>query len=351
MTVHRPLCEVRDARPPSHARFGGLLRRALRRDDLDVSDCRELSADVYHLTLTTSQPASVVMKRLDPATAHRDCLLALRWLPAVGLADAGPPLLGSACDQDGNTAWSVYEWLDGRFWNPVAPEPDDIDRLVDVVASMHVRFASHPVLAEVRHHGAYFGRDAYAGRLNDAMLALAAARGDPDIRAHLAGALLMDLETAVRCAQETAPALLIRLNEVGGPDTLVHGDLWPKNVVAGAGWLRLIDWDRLGVGPAIYDLSTLLLRLPPTARRRVLDRYLAHIAAAGWPVPTVAEVTYLSTALERARLATLVSWRMLDLLHAPAGPAAAWAAEELRSILTWWHQVDPELDEEKAGVH
>lgn len=350
MTVHQPLPGAREERVPSRSWFGGVIRRALQRDDLDVSGYRALSADVYRLTLTTDRPASVVMKRLDPAVAHRDRLLVRRWLPAVGLADAGPPLLATVCDREGH-AWSVYEWLDGPFRDRVPPEPGDINRLVDVVSSMHVRFAGHPLVAEVRHYGAHLGAGAYIGQLDDAMVALAAARRDARVRAHVAGALLTDLERAVNGAQKEVPTVLTLLREVGGPDTLLHGDLWPQNVAAGPGWLRLIDWDRLGVGPAIYDLSTLLLRLPPAARRRALDRYLTHVVAVGWPLPAVCEVVFLSTAVERARLATLISWRVLDLLQAPDAPAVSWAAGQLRSIRTWWHQVDPRPEEKEAGVH
>lgn len=351
MKVHETNQDTRQAQLPRRVWCGRILRRALHRDDLEVLDCRELSADVYRLTLTTGQPASVVMKRREPGAAHRDRLLVRRWLPAVGLADAGPPLLATVCEQDGDAAWSVYEWLDGRSLDPVWADAGDLDRLVDVVASMHVRFAGHPLMVEVRCNGAYLGRDAYAGQLDDAMLALSAARRDPAARRHLGDALLTDLEDAVRRALEETPALLALLDEIGGPDTLLHGDLWPQNVVAGPGWLRLIDWERLGVGPAIYDLSTLLLRLPRADRRRVLDRYLTHVAAAGWPLPTVDEIVLLTTALERARLATLISWRVLDLLQAPADSAASWAVGRLQSIRTWWHQIDPRPEEEEVGVH
>lgn len=342
MTVHQPRPHVRETGRPSRTSFGDMLRRALHRDALQVSTCRPLSTDVYRLTLTTGQPASVVVKRLDPAAAHRDRLLVRRWLPAVGLAQVGPPLLATICDQGDHGSWSVYEWLDGPF-------PDSaVGRLADVVASLHVRCADHPMLAEVRHHGAYLGWGAYVGQLNDAMLALAAVRRDPGARAHLAEVTLTDLERAVALAQEQAPALLSLLHRVGGPDTVLHGDLWPCNVLAGPGWLRLIDWDRLGVGPAIYDVSTLLLRLPLASRRQLLDRYLSQIAAAGWPLPTVDEVVFLSTALEHARLATLISWRVLDLLRAPAGTVASWAGRELQSIRTWWHQVDPRPEEKET---
>src|SRR2546430_10251857 len=83
---------------------------------------------------------------------------------------------------------------------------------------------------------------------------------------------------------QVAPRLLERLHrlsadasrracvfeEAAGPDTLLHGDLWPINAVVAAGVtpsrVRLVDWDRLGVGPFSYDLSTFLFRFPPDQR-------------------------------------------------------------------------------------
>jgi Ser/Thr protein kinase RdoA (MazF antagonist) len=113
--------------------------------------------------------------------------------------------------------------------------------------------------------------------------------------------------------------------------------------MAGPGWLRLIDWDRAGVGPAVYDLSTLLLRLPPELRRAALDRYLSRVTTAGWPEPTLEGVMVLSSAAEHARLATLVSWRALDLLRSPG--TTTWAVDQLRAVRTWWSQVDPHPSE------
>ena len=84
------------------------------------------------------------------------------------------------------------------------------------------------------------------------------------------------------------------LASVGGPDTLLHGDLWPTNAIVqtrGDGFsVRLIDWDEVGAGPGWYDVSTLLLRfellaspvdpgrLPPSRRPA---RGLAHSAVTG----------------------------------------------------------------------
>jgi hypothetical protein len=350
VTVHEPRHGVGEADRPNRTWFGGLLRQALHRDDLEVSACSRLSRRVYRLTLTSGRPTSVVMKRLDPAAAHRDRLLVQRWLPAVGLADVGPPLLATACDPEGNAAWSIYEELDGHILDPMRPDPGEVGRLIGVVASLHVRFARDPLIAEVRHHGAHLGCGAYVGQLNDAVRALAAVRSHSGVRANLPATLLADLERAVRRAQEGTPSLLALLQSVGGPETVLHGDLWPQNVVAGPGWLRLIDWDRLGVGPGIYDVSTLLLRLPPASRGAVIDRYLACVAAAGWPLPTVDEIVLLSRAAERARLATLITWRVLDLLQASTDVVASWAGGELRSIRRWWNQVDPRPGTRGSGA-
>jgi hypothetical protein len=350
VTVHESCHGVREADRPSRTWFGGLLRRALHQDDLEVSACSRLSRRVYRLTLTGGPPASVVMKRLDPATAHRDRLLVQRWLPTVGLGDVGPPLLATVCDPAGDATWSIYEGLDGHVLDPVRPDADEVGRLVEVVASLHVRFARHPLIAEVRHHGAHLGCGAYVGHLNDTAQALAAVRSHPGVRAQVPASLLADLERAIRRAQQETPSLLALLQRVGGPETVLHGDLWPQNVVAGPGWLRLIDWDRLGVGPAIYDVSTLLLRLPRATRGTVLDRYLAYVAAAGWPLPTVDEIGLLSTAVERARLATLITWRVLDLLQEPTDVVASWAGGELQAIRRWWNQIDPRPEDKGAGA-
>src|SRR5881396_1830851 len=64
--------------------------------------------------------------------------------------------------------------------------------------------------------------------------------------------------------------------QAAGPDTLLHGDVWTINafVIATAGGLRarLVDWDRTGVGPFSYDLSTFLFRFPQAQRRGILER-------------------------------------------------------------------------------
>src|SRR5207249_826009 len=75
----------------------------------------------------------------------------------------------------------------------------------------------------------------------------------------------------------------------GGPETLLHGDLWSINVfvipTAHGPRVRLIDWDHASVGPASYDLSTFLLRLPSQERSWVLEVYREEMSRAGWGLP------------------------------------------------------------------
>src|SRR5687768_1087721 len=54
------------------------------------------AARVYRLHVESDGHArSLVVKRLDPAIARRNQLVTGRWLPAVGLSQCAPPLLGT----------------------------------------------------------------------------------------------------------------------------------------------------------------------------------------------------------------------------------------------------------------
>lgn len=326
---------------PTRRWFTTALRRALARPALTVDRCRPLGGQVYQLALAPGQPDAAVVKRMSLAAAHREQLLAGQWLPAVGLAGAGPPLLATIGEPTGAAAWGVYAWLAGGGLDTAGYPPAQVERLVDLVAALHIRCARHPQLAEVRQHGTALGYDGLAGRLDDAYLALGALDRHAGTRA--AGPVVAALRESLGQARERAQGVGALLREVGGPDTVLHGDLWPCNVMIGPAGPRLIDWDRLGVGPACYDLSTLLLRLPAGLRRGVLDRYLGHLTGAGWTAPTLPEVIRLATAAEHARLATLVSWRVLDVLRSPG--TAEWAIDQLQAIRTWWEQVDPRPQE------
>jgi thiamine kinase-like enzyme len=137
--------------------------------------------------------------------------------------------------------------------------------------------------------------------------------------------------------------------ELGGPDVLLHGDLWTTNVLVcstGNGLhARLIDWDRAGVGPISYDLSTFLYRFPPPARPWILDLYRDDVGHVGWRLPSAAELNLLFTTAEYARLANRVMWAAVALWM----DHVAWGFDELAAFAHWLDVVTPVLPYEHSA--
>ncbi len=222
------------------------------------------------------QPFSLIVKRLEPAIAQRNYLLLTRWLPAVGLAQNGPTLLGVAAERKGQCVWHVYEDLGDWTLQGQSASLPRVKLAVELIAQLHLRFAGHPLLAECRLHGGELGASFFAANVRDAIRSLEALRRAPlelsSDRADLCDRLLDRLG---RLSQEQS-ARAQALEELGGPETLLHGDLWTTNTfvmpVPGGFQARLIDWDHAAVGPISYDLSTFLMRFPS---ERTASRTLA----------------------------------------------------------------------------
>jgi phosphotransferase family enzyme len=298
---------------------------------------------VYRVELAAAPWRSVVLKRLTPAVAQRARLAAERWLPALGLAARCARLLGVAAERSGDVIWHVYEDLgDGTL--AARPDPERVDATVDLVADLHTRAARHPILPDARHHGGGRGMAYFTESVGDGVAALDAllTSGIPvppeqaGVPARLLDRLRRLLADAPRRAQVFEDAAL--------PDTLVHGDLWPINVFVDATpegpCARLVDWDRVAVGPWSYDLSTLLHRLPPAERSRVLQRYRRAVARAGWTLPPPAELSVLFDTAERARYANYLAWPALALVQ----DRAAWGFPELAEVERWFISLDSRLE-------
>jgi thiamine kinase-like enzyme len=139
------------------------------------------------------------------------------------------------------------------------------------------------------------------------------------------------------------PARVRVMREFGGPDVLLHGDLWPKNVVihyqAEHVQARLIDWDRAGVGPISYDLSTFLARFPTRDRPQILDLYRQVVERACWRLPPALVLNQLAETAECARLANCLIWRALAVWEAQA----EWALHDLALIEGWLEKLQPLL--------
>jgi thiamine kinase-like enzyme len=131
--------------------------------------------------------------------------------------------------------------------------------------------------------------------------------------------------------------------EVGGPDALLHGDLWTNNVLicpTGNGLrVRLIDWDHAAVGPISYDLSTFLYRFPPADRPWILDLYQDAVGRRGWRLPSAADLNLLFTTAEYARLANRLIWPAIAVWKGHT----EWGFDELAALAHWFEMVTPVL--------
>jgi hypothetical protein len=288
------------------------------------------------------QARSVVIKRLKPAIARRNELVAQRWLPAIGLSETGPPLLGSVAARRGERVWHVYDDLGPWELDPREPdrEPDRarVRSAIELIARLHTRFAGHALLGEVRLHGGDLGIHFYESNVRDAIYGLEGWQPLATQRA-LRNSLLRRLYKL----REELPRRARAEADWGGPETLLHGDLWAINVfvIPASDGLRarLIDWDHAAVGPASYDLSTFLLRFPARHRMWVYDLYRQTVAADGWRMPAERDLNLLFETHEYARFANRIIWAAIALVM----DRAAWGVEELAEIDGWFEQFEPVL--------
>jgi aminoglycoside/choline kinase family phosphotransferase len=281
------------------------------------------------------QTRSLVVKRLKPETARRNELVARRWLPAIGLNNGGPPVLGSVAERSGRCVWHVYDDLGQYELDPQQPDRECVRASVELITRIHTGFARHALLGEVRLRGGDFGIHFFESNVRDAVHSLAAWQPPAPhrgLRDRLLGRLDRLCEELPQRAQAQAAW--------EGPETLLHGDLWATNVfvIPTANGLhpRLIDWDHAGVGPASYDLSTFLLRFAAPYRQWVLDLYREAVAGAGWRLPGERVLNLLFETHEYARFANRIIWPAIALVT----EGAAWGAEELAEVERWFEQFE-----------
>ncbi len=306
---------------------------------IDQENLQPRAQRVFRLRFSANgQTRSVVIKRLKPAIARRNELVAKRWLPAIGLSETGSPLLGSVADRSGVCVWHVYDDLGPHELDPRDPSREHVRAAVELIARMHTRFAGHALLGEIRLHGGDFGIHFYESNVLDATYALEAWQPEipqDGLRDRLLGRLYKLRDALPQRAQALA--------ELGGPETLLHGDLWAINVfvipTANGLHARLIDWDHAAVGPASYDLSTFLLRFPPEHRQWILELYRQAVAEAGWQLPDERTLNLLFETHEYARFANRIIWPAIALVT----DQAAWGVEALAEIDEWFEQFEPVL--------
>jgi aminoglycoside/choline kinase family phosphotransferase len=297
---------------------------------------------VYRVRIGSQAGAnSVILKRHEPATAQRDRLTIGKWLPRLGLGDRCPRLLAAAAERQGLWVWHVYEDL-GNDTLAVHCSRETLQATIDLISELHSRSARHPLLPEVRRQAPDHGIHFFHTAVRDAIDALEGLHpGDRNVPAESATAQARLLEH-LHDLLEDAPRRARAMENVGGPDILLHGDLWPENVFMarnGRGFrARLIDWDHVSVGPSSYDVSTVLYRVPAGERTWVLDRYRDAVAKRGLTLPANAELNLLFHTAESARCASCIPWPVMALKE-----GAEWGARHLVEIERWFEVLRPPL--------
>lgn len=314
-----------------------------------VVDREAFGARVHRLHFVVeSLPRSLIVKRLDPVVAHRCRRLAESWLPAADLTSIGPGLLDHAADDEGG--WHLYADFGDAGLDRAQDDHERVQAALRAIAALHQRFANHPILGECRLWGGDLGMPFYAANARDGLRAVEALEKPdielPDTALDGRRRLMAHLQRMLDEEDERSD----RWREHGGPETLVHGDLWTKNVfvveVGGRLEARLIDWDHVAVSRFPYDISTLLRRFPESRRAAILE---AYAGAVGWALPEVRVLNGLFDTAERARIANRALWPALSLLRAEA-PLREWALTALAEVSDWFDALDGVLPDPSSAV-
>jgi Phosphotransferase enzyme family len=171
--------------------------------------------------------------------------------------EAVPAVLAS----DAGENWLLMEDHGGRL---LEPEPDDawVEALRGVAALQRAWIGfTHEVSA--------------AGGQTRPLERLASAIPQMLDRDGLGDRMTREVREAWIAATPKLVQACAALIDVGLPDTLVHGDLHPGNIVVTPNGYVVVDWSDAAVGNPFVDLPTFLLRTKSRdLRRRLLDVYV-----------------------------------------------------------------------------
>jgi len=195
-------------------------------------------------------------------------------------------------------------------------------------------------LPDVRRYSGGLGMEYFTTNVRDAITGLEAVRAAGLAAPPEHEGLVERLLQRLRALWADAARRTRVFEQAGGPDTLLHGDLWTINVfVTGTAErprVRLVDWDRVGVGPFSYDLSTFLFRFPAAKRPAILEAYRDAVAPTGGRLPAPPQLELLFDTAERARYANRVIWPAVALLQ----ERALWGFPELAEVERWFQALD-----------
>ena len=171
--------------------------------------------------------------------------------------DAVPAVIAS----DPGENWLLMHDHQGRL---VEPEPEGawIDALRRVADLQRAWIGSaHDVAA--------------AGGQTRPLERLASAVPDMLERDDLGGRMAPEVRDAWVAAEPRLVDACGKLIDVGLPDTLVHGDLHPSNIVITPSGYLVVDWSDAAVGNPFVDLATFLVRTKDRdLRQRLLEAYV-----------------------------------------------------------------------------
>lgn len=277
---------------------------------LDVRLVARRDNDVYRVR--TTEGAWVLRVHRQGVTAE-EVSEEVRWLahlaprlpgrvPAPVLTRAG----ASVAEVDGRVV-TVLEWVRGRV--PIKPSPRLAKGLGEALAAVHA--ASEGFVPGTSR----ISWDAQ-GHFGDRLLA-----DIEDLREH---ASAEERELFLRRALAVQAAFR-RLE--GEPRTMLHGDLYPLNVLHQSGVLGIIDFANGGPGPRAYDLAVTLRHGWPAGVRAIQAAYEKRL-----PLSEV-EAAFLPH-LMQARMLHMAAYAA-EKVRRPSGaydPAklVAWASKSLR---------------------
>lgn len=306
--------------------------------------CEKIKANVFRIRFEDrAQIRSIIAKGMDALAARSVEMTANRWLPAVDLNHIGPSLLAIAPQSDDQHVWHLYRDFGPCTLNAVSPAPRQIALVIDCLAKMHGRFADHPILADCRIWAANRCTNGYTTHVMDAIRSVESCLAMTGRRSSGHGNLLDNLLRNLEDLLRDAPRREQTLIEFGGPQTLLHGDLWPSNIlVYGTDHgqkARFIDWERVGVGVVSYDLSTILSRFLVELRPMILEQYRRSAEPFGINVPDVEISNLLFDTAEKARIVYCINCSALAILEGEA----EWGYVNLREQLSWLNNLNPFL--------
>jgi hypothetical protein len=251
-------------------------------------------------------------------------------------------LRGVVRECSGSKVWHIYEDVVGTGLDASPVDPARVAPVVELIVDLHTRFAGHAQLPQFREHSGglgmgFFGK--HVARSIDALGSIGTfGPGLSRQQAELRDTLLVRVERLHEEQDERASLL----ERHGGPDTLLHGDLWPSNALIARGdygfRATLIDWDRVGVGPATYDVSTFLKCLPPEHRPWILKLYREAAARRGWQLPDDSTLNTLFETAEYARYACNLGDAALA-----ASQGEWWGFPMMEEIERWFADLEPVL--------